>query len=175
MKAMPTGLALGLAALVIAGNGQDRAQPPKEASSAFRKATDAQKAKRVDEAMRGYEQAVAIFPGYAEAWYQLGKLRLETQQPDAARTALQSAIAADPKYAEAYLSLALLEHAARHWKQLVDATDGLLRCNAIDYPQAWLLNAVGNYNTHNFEAAEKSARELAPSGFDSGAAWRFSR
>jgi VWFA-related protein len=109
--------------------------------------------------MRGYEQAVAIFPGYAEAWYQLGKLRLETQQPDAARTALQSAIAADPKYAEAYLSLALLEHAAGHWKQLVDVTGGLLGCNAIDYPQAWLLNSVGNYNTHNFEAAEKSARE----------------
>lgn len=135
------------------------AAPPKEARRAFDKAEAALKAKRADEAMRDYEQAVTLFPGYAEAWYELGKLRLEHQQPDAARDALEQAIHDDPKYAEAYLTLAILEQSARHWKQLADATDALLRLNAIDFPQAWLFNAVGNYNNHNPEAAEKSARE----------------
>jgi VWFA-related protein len=133
--------------------------PTKEALRAFDKAEAALKAKRVDEAMRDYEQAVALFPGYAEAWYELGKLRLDHQQPDGARNALEQAIRADPKYAEAYLTLAILEMGARHWKQLVEATDVLLRLNAIDFPQAWLFNAVGNYNNHDPETAEKSARE----------------
>jgi VWFA-related protein len=133
--------------------------PPKEARRAFEKAAAALKAKRTDEAIRDYEQAVTVFPGYAEAWYELGKLRLEQQQPDAARKALESAIQADPKYAGAYMTLAILEHAARRWKQLVDVTDALVRLDAIDFPQAWLLNSVGNYNNRNLEAAEKSARE----------------
>ena len=136
-------------------------RPPKEARRAFEKAAAALKAKRADEAVRDYEQAVTLFPGYAEAWYELGKLRLEHRQPDAARNALESAIRADPKYAQPYLTLAILEHAAGHWKQLVDLTDALLRLDAIDFPQAWLLNSVGNYNNRNLEAAEKSAWEAA--------------
>ncbi len=159
----------GLAALAASGAApadQERADagaappaPSREARRAFLKAAAALKAKRTDEAIRGYEQAVTLFPGYAEAWCELGKLRLEHRQPDAARNALESAIHADPKYAEAYLILAILEQAARRWKQLVDVTDALLRLDAIDFPQAWLLNSVGNYNNRNLEAAEKSARE----------------
>jgi VWFA-related protein len=57
------------------------------------------------------------------------------------------------------LRLAILEYAAQHWNQLVDVTDRLLRIDAIDFPQAWLLNAMGHYNNRNLEAAEKSARE----------------
>ena len=158
-----------LCLIALAGSGtaqadQERADanpatPPKEARRAFAKAAAALKAKRTDEAIRDYEQAVTLFPGYAEAWYELGKLRLEHQQPDAARHALESAIRANPKYAEPYLTLAILEHAAGHWKRLVDVTGALLQFDAIDFPQAWLLNSVGNYNYHNLEAAEKSARE----------------
>jgi VWFA-related protein len=160
MRAL-TLLSLSLAALAGSGaaHTDQPAAPPKEARRAFDKAEAALKAKRADEAMRDYEQAVTLFPGYAEAWYELGKLRLDHQQPDAARSALEQAIRAGPKYANAYLTLSILEQAARHWKQLVDATDALLRINAIDFPQAWLFNAVGNYNNHNPEAAEKSARE----------------
>ena len=133
--------------------------PPKEARRAFEKAGAALKAKRADEAVRDYEQAVAVFPGYAEAWYELGKLRLDSGQPDAARYAFETAIQADAKYVGAYMMLATLEYGARHWKQLVEVTDKLLRLDAIDFPQAWLLNALGNYNDRNLEAAEKSARE----------------
>jgi VWFA-related protein len=161
MRAL-TCLFLGLAALALSGatqTDQQAAAPPKEARRAFEKAAAALKARQPDEAMRDYEQAVTLFPGYAEAWYELGKVRLDHEQPEAARNALESAIHADPKFAEAYMTLAILEHGARHWKQLIDVTDALLRIDAIDFPQAWLLNSVGNYNSHNLESAEKSARE----------------
>jgi VWFA-related protein len=161
MRAL-TVLGLALAALAVSANTQadrETPAPPKEARRAFEKAAAALKAKQIDEAMRDYEEAVAIFPAYAEAWLQLGKLRLDHGESDAARSALEAAIHADPKYAEAYMTLAILEHASRSWNQLIETTDSLLRVNAIDFPQAWLLNSVGNYNSRNLEAAEKSARE----------------
>src|SRR5580658_1434033 len=65
--------------------------PPKEARRAFEKAGAALKAKRPDEAILDYEQAVTLFPAYAEAWYELGKLRRDRLQPDAARSAFESA------------------------------------------------------------------------------------
>jgi Tfp pilus assembly protein PilF len=132
---------------------------PKEARRAFEKAAAALKAKHPDEAILDYEQAVTLFPAFAEAWYELGKLRRDHRQPDAARSAFESAIHADPKYANAYMALAALENDAKRWKQLAAITDELLRIDAIDFPQAWLLNSLGNYNNRNFAAAEKSARE----------------
>jgi len=148
-----------LGVLAFAASGQAPSTPPKEARRAFDKAAAALKAKRTDEAIRDYEQAVTLFPAYAEAWYELGNLRVNQQQPDAARSAFESAIHADAKYADAYMALAVVEQTARRWKQLVAVTDELLRINPIDFPQGWLLNAAGNYNNHNFAAAEKSARE----------------
>ncbi len=95
----------------------------------------------------------------AEAWYETGKQLFEHNQPDAASRALESSIQADPKFAAPYLVLAAIENAQRRWPQLIDLTNRLLQFDSIDYPFAWLLNAVGYYNTHNLAAAEKSARE----------------
>src|ERR1700683_1063639 len=101
---------VGLFAVAASGAGppnQDSAAlptPPKEARRAFDKAAAALKAKQIDEALRDYQQAVAIFPGYAEAWYELGKLQQSTQQPDAARADFAAAIHADPKSTGAFLA-----------------------------------------------------------------------
>ncbi len=150
---------LGLIALAACCASAANQDPPKEARRAFEKGAAAVKARRADEAIGDFEQAVKLFPAYAEAWYQLGKLRIERKEPGPAGNAFQAAIQADPKYVDPYLPLALLEMANRRWKELVGLTDALLRLNAIDYPQAWLFNAVGNYNNGNPQAAEKSARE----------------
>jgi len=95
----------------------------------------------------------------AEAWYETGKQLFEHSQPEAASRALESSIQADPKFAAPYLVLAAIENSQRRWPQLIDLTNRLLQFDSIDYPFAWLLNAVGYYNTHNLAAAEKSARE----------------
>jgi tetratricopeptide (TPR) repeat protein len=55
---------------------------------------------------------------------------------------------------------ALTELAAREqkWQEVADTSAALLQLNAIDFPEDWWLNAAGNYNLRNFDAAEKSAR-----------------
>ena len=103
--------------------------------------------------------AFAQPPKKAEAWYELGRQHLKENQIDAARSDFNAAIRADPRYAPPYLSLAALENTAKHWDAVIDVTARLLEFDAVDYPQAWLLNAAGNYNRHNFAAAEKAARE----------------
>jgi Ca-activated chloride channel family protein len=154
------------AAAVFLSLATATAQPvaPKDARLAFDKAGAEVKSGRPDDALRDYRQAVELFPAYAEAWYEMGKLLLEHAQfnhneLDTARRALESSIQADPKYAAPYLVLAAIENAQRRWPQLIDLTNRLLQFDSIDYPFAWLLNAVGYYNTHNLVAAEKSARE----------------
>ena len=150
-----------LAVALFLSTATATAQPvaPKEARQAFEKAAADVKAGHLDDALRDYRQAVELFPGYAEAWYEMGKLLFEHNQPDSARRALEASIQADPKYAAPYLVLAAIENAGRRWPQLIDLTDQLLQFDSIDYPFAWLLNSVGYYNTHNLLAAEKSARE----------------
>jgi tetratricopeptide (TPR) repeat protein len=116
------------AVVVLLAVAPGTAQPvaPKEARRALEKAADELKAGRPDEALRDYQQAVAIFPGYAEAWCEMGKLLFERNQPDNARNALEASIQADPKYAAPYLVLAAIENAGRRWPQLIDLTNRLL-------------------------------------------------
>ena len=137
------------------------AQPvaPRDARLAFDRAGIELKSGRFDDALRDYRNAVKLFPAYAEAWYEMGKLLFEHNQPETARDALEASVQADPKYAAPYLVLAAIENTQRHWPQLIDLTDRLLQFDSIDYPFAWLLNAVGYFNSHNLAAAEKSARE----------------
>jgi len=135
-------------------------QPPKAARDAFDKAAKAAQDKKIDEAMRNYRKAVALDPEYAEAWCELGKLQLAQNQLDQARTSLEAAIRANPDYFEPYRRLAILENAAKHWKELVTITDRLLQLDAAGNWQAYFFNAVGNYKLQNFAAAEKSAREV---------------
>ena len=42
---------------------------------------------------------------------------------------------------------------------MVEQTGKVVALNPINFPDAWLLNAVGYFFLENFEAAEKSARQ----------------
>jgi VWFA-related protein len=157
-----TSVFLILAGLLAQAGGVPGAaaqQPPKAARDAFGKAAKAAQDKKTDEAMRNYQKAVALYPDYAEAWCELGKLQLAQNQLDEARSSLGAAIKASPDYIEPYKALAVLENKAKNWKELVNITDRLLKLSPAGNWQAYFFNAIGNYNAQNFEAAEKSARE----------------
>jgi VWFA-related protein len=154
----------GVQAALLEQEGQTASSaartPPKAAREAFEKAAKAAQDKKTDEAVRNYRKAVALYPEYAEAWCQLGKLQLAQNQLDEARSSLGAAIKADSDYVEPYRTLVVLENKAKNWKELVNITDRLLKLNPAANWQAYFFNAVGNFNLQNFEAAEKSAREL---------------
>jgi len=106
-----------------------------------------------------FEKAVQMYPRYAVAWFELGRVQLRKSQFEPARRSFEQSIAADSKYANPYRGLAELDTQQKQWESLVKVTDQLLALNPVSFPDAWFRNALGNYYMRNFAAAEKSARQ----------------
>ena len=132
---------------------------PKDAKKAFEKAQNFQRQQKWDAAGKEFRKAVDIYPRYAVAWYQLGLVEEQEQNPEAARKSYARALAADGKFVSPYQALAVMSAQEQKWQDVVDHTDRLLRLNPVDFPQAWFFNALGNFYLKNMDAAEKSARE----------------
>lgn len=132
---------------------------PKDAKKAFEKGQNLERQQKWGDADKEFHKAVDIYPKYAVAWYQLGLVQEQEKNPEAARKSYMQALAADGKFVSPYQALAVLAAQEQKWQDVVDDTDHLLRLNPVDFPQAWLFNALGNYYLKNMEAAEKSARD----------------
>lgn len=135
------------------------AMAPKDAQKAFEKGRDKAGKEKWDEAQRLFEKAVQIYPRYAVAWFELGRIQLQKDDAVQARNSFQQSIAADSKYANPYRGLAELDTRQQQWESLVKVTDQLLALNPVSFPDAWLRNALGHYYLRDFGAAEKSARQ----------------
>jgi tetratricopeptide (TPR) repeat protein len=132
---------------------------PKEARKAFEKGQEAIHKKKWDEAAKAFQKAVDIYPGYATAWYELGRLQAAGGAPDTARISLECAMKADPKYAAPYVELASLDVTAKKWKEVATITDRGLRLDSFDYPELFFFNGVANYYLKNSDVAEKNVRQ----------------
>ena len=132
---------------------------PKDARKAYEKGMDLLKKKKTDDAMKSFQKAVELYPKYAVALCELGKLQMVRGETEPARESLQTAIQADPKFVVPYVELSFLEMQGQRWKEVAAATETATKLDPFSYPQAFFLNAVANYNLKNMEAAEKSARE----------------
>lgn len=132
---------------------------PKDAKKAYEKAREqAHKGKWAD-AEKSLEKAVAQYPKYAAAWFQLGLIQQNQKDFDGARKSYAQALEADPKFVSPYLQLALIAAGDKKWQEVADNTNRLVQLNPVDFPQAWLFNSLANYYMNKFDAAEKSARE----------------
>ena len=132
---------------------------PKDARRAYERGMDALKKKKTDAAEKSLEKAVDLYPAYAAAWQELGKLQEEANHPDAARKSFSAAIQADPKFTGPYLELAVMALREKSWQEVSEITERIVKLNPFDYPQAFFFNGVANYNLKNMEAAEKSAAQ----------------
>jgi tetratricopeptide (TPR) repeat protein len=132
---------------------------PKDAQKAFEKGRNSADKKKLEDAQKEFEKAVGIYPKYAAAWYQLGLIQEEQKDHEGARKSWANSLSADGKYVNPYLELAALAMREQKWQEAADATDRLLHLNPVDFPQAWMFNALANYYVKNPEVAEKSARE----------------
>jgi tetratricopeptide (TPR) repeat protein len=132
---------------------------PKDARKAFEKGSDLAKRQKLDDAMKNYQKAVDVYPQYAAAWLELGKLQAAKGQADAAHQSFDAAVKADPKYLNPYLELSRLALGAKNWRELADVTGRAVTLDPFDYPQQFLFNSVANYYLQNKDAAEQSARE----------------
>jgi tetratricopeptide (TPR) repeat protein len=133
------------------------AQAPGSAKKALQKGQEQQKRGKLEEAQKSFEKAVALYPKFAVAWFELGRVQLQKNDA-AARRSFQQSIAADSKYVNPYLGLTQIAVRERLWKEVDETSDKLLAMNPVDFPDAWLYNAVANYYLENFADSEKSAR-----------------
>jgi tetratricopeptide (TPR) repeat protein len=131
---------------------------PKDARKAFKKALSAIKKNKPDDAQKLLQHAVAIYPKYAAAWFELGRL-YERGAVDQARDAYAQSMAADSKYVNPYQRLYLIAYREGKWQAAADLSDRVLRMNPFDFPEAYYFNAVANLRLDRLDVAEKSARE----------------
>jgi tetratricopeptide (TPR) repeat protein len=103
---------------------------------------------------------VAAYPKYADAWFRLGAMQMDRKDVEAARSSFGQAISADPKLVTPYVELAILDAREAKWKEVADSTGKAIRLDPVDFPIAFYFDALANYNLQNYDAAEKSARQL---------------
>lgn len=133
-------------------------QAPKEARRAYDRALQDLRRNKLPEAGKELRKAVDIYPNYAAAWYELGRIQEQNQDIEQARKSFANAMAADAKFISPYLKLAELEAKAENWAELAGTTSRLLKLDAVDYPMAYFYNATANLNLSQINEAERSAR-----------------
>ena len=146
-------------------------QAPKDARRAYENGLEAERKGRLADARQYFEKAVAIYPKYTSAWFQLGGVLQKQAQKESARTAYTRATTIDSKFLPPYLSLASMAFEAEDWTQLLnltnhvleldplkygDITGYILDLDPLDYAEAYFYNSAANYNLNKFQDAEKS-------------------
>jgi tetratricopeptide (TPR) repeat protein len=131
---------------------------PKDAKKAYERGLQSLLKNKLADAAKDFEKAVTLYPKYADAWVNLGKVRLEQQSIEPARVALKKAMEADPKLVAPYVELGLLAAKDGKWEESGKYLDRAVQLDPLDFPQAWYADAVANYNIKNYDAAERGAR-----------------
>lgn len=132
---------------------------PKNAAAAYEKGRKAAEQGKLDQAGTQFEKAVRLYPKFALAWTRLGEVQVRQNRPESAEHSFENAIQADPNYVQPFLDLAAIQMAQRQWANLTATTGQALKLDPVDYPQAYYMDAVGNFYARKFDAAEKSARQ----------------
>jgi len=132
---------------------------PKDAKKAYEHGLESLLKNKPSDAAKDFEKATALYPKYAEAWMNLGKVRLQQNSVPAARAAFLKAMDADPKLVPPYVEMGALAAKEANWAQSGEYLDKALKLDPVDYPSAWYADAVAHYNLKSYDAAEKCARE----------------
>ena len=135
------------------------AAAPEPARKALEKGYEQEKKNNWDEAEQSFRKAVNIYPQYAVAWFELGRISLLKGDTAGAKQAFGKSMQLDPQYVNPYLGLAQMAFQEQNWQNTADLTAKVLAMNPINFPNAWFLNGYANYNLGRVADAEKSARE----------------
>ena len=130
---------------------------PKEARKPFERAKNALRKEKYDEAQKLLLEATGIYPSYVEAWFLLGLLHQQQNRLEDARSAYSQAIAIDKLYVKPYVWLAQVAGLEKKWQESADVSDQALMLDSVSFPDAYLMNAIANYNLNNLDLAEQRA------------------
>jgi tetratricopeptide (TPR) repeat protein len=134
------------------------AAAPPEARKEYEKAKADEHKQKWDSAAKKFARAVEIYPKYAVAWCELGRVQVQQNNEAAARQSFAKAMEADSRFIPPYEELAKLALKTKNWKELAQNTETMLSLDPVDFPQRWYYNAAANYYLDDMVKAEKSAR-----------------
>ena len=142
---------------------------PNDARKAYEKGLDADSHGKTADARKYFERAVAIYPKFTNAWFQLGTVLEKENQKDGARTAFTQAMTLDAKFLPPYLSLAAMACESENWMETLKLTGHILDLEPLDhvsgyvldldpmsYADAYFYNALANFKLNKIDEAEKS-------------------
>ncbi|HVP50833.1 MAG TPA: tetratricopeptide repeat protein [Terriglobales bacterium] len=131
---------------------------PKRARKAYEKASAHLQKRKLAEARKELEEAVKLYPRYADAWTDLGWLYAQQDHLDEARAAFTQARQADDKFVPASVGLASVALRESKWTEAQDLSARATELDAKNFPAAFYYNAVANLQLGRLDKAEKSAR-----------------
>ena len=134
---------------------------PKQARKSYDNGLEAIRHNRPDEAQKDFAGAVKIYPRFAAAWLELGKVYEQRKHLSEARNAYSKAIAADAEYLYPYERLYRMDVQESRWQEAAETSAKVLRLDPYEFAEAFYFNAVSNLNLDRLDAAEHSAREAA--------------
>lgn len=146
------------AARGTAVSATSKSAPPRAAEH-WTKAGEELLAGKTDRARRELEQAVNIYPGFAEAWYWMGTLQMGSN-PHEAQICLRHAAAADPEFVSPYQQLAGLAVQQQDWQSALQSTAQYLQLDAKGNRHIWYYRALSAFQLGNIDAAERDAKKL---------------
>ncbi len=136
-------------------------EAPANAMKAFEKARADWLAQNPDGAEKNLRKAVQLYPGFAEAWLQLGKIQ-EGSDPKRAQESFSKASSADPKFVLPYEQLAAMAVKGERWQEALENTSHALELDPMGTPQLWYYDALAKFQLGKTEEASVSAsRSLA--------------
>jgi tetratricopeptide (TPR) repeat protein len=135
------------------------AAAPEEAKKSLEKGYEQEKKKKLDTAQRSFQKAVDLYPQYAVAWFELGRISLAKGDVQGARRSFNKSLASDSHYVNPYLGMAQIAAQEQKWQEMADLTAKVVALNPINFPNAWFFNGYANYNLGRMADAEKSTLE----------------
>lgn len=146
-------------AAAAAGPSETAKQASKDARKAFDKGAEAAKNSKWTDAAANFKKAADLFPGYADAWLELGKAQVALKQVEEARKSFEASIKADEKYAAPYIQLVPIAFQAFDFKSVTDLSGRLLKVTPAIPPEIYFWYAAAHFRLGNIEAAESVSRD----------------
>lgn len=132
---------------------------PKTAQKNLEQAKKAILKNSLPEAERFLKSAVAIYPQYAEAWFDLGLIYEDRQQLDKATDAYREAVKADAMDTRSCRNLLAIDYTLRNWREAADISEKLIGIDPFARSETYFVSAHAHFHLGELGLSEKRARE----------------
>lgn len=133
-------------------------QAPKAARKDFEKGTSLATSNKAAEALASFQNAVKIYPQYADAWLAIGKVQWILGKKDDASAAFHKAIDLDNKLVGPWEELGFLACDDAQWENALHFLDEAVHLDPMNSGTAWYFSGLANYNLGHYDLAERAVR-----------------